>query len=88
MKRLLKVFSLIFLFIVAFFLFSSEARANFAESFAEVLHKMSEEVRSQNSINKESSVLAPNDPQIKISKERTLLGIPISDKIYNLLEKV
>lgn len=40
MKRLLKVFSLIFLFIVAFFLFSSEARANFAESFAEVVDSL------------------------------------------------
>ena len=37
MKRFLKVFSFIVLFVGALFLFSSEARANFAESFAEVV---------------------------------------------------
>ena len=40
MKRFLKVFSLIVLFIGAFFLFSSEARANFAESFSEVVDSL------------------------------------------------
>ena len=40
MKRLIKVFSLIVLFIGAFFLFSSEARANFAESFTEVVDSL------------------------------------------------
>ena len=40
MKRSIKVFSLIVLFIGAFFLFSSEARANFAESFTEVVDSL------------------------------------------------
>ena len=40
MKRFLKVFSLIILFVGAFFLFSSEARANFAESFTEVVDSL------------------------------------------------
>ena len=40
MKRSIKVFSLIVLFIGAFFLFSSEARANFAESFTEVVESL------------------------------------------------
>ncbi|MEL1231516.1 MAG: hypothetical protein VXA26_09400 [Candidatus Neomarinimicrobiota bacterium] len=40
MKRLIKVFSLIVLFIGAFFLFSSEARANFTESFTEVVDSL------------------------------------------------
>ena len=40
MKRFFKVFSLIILFVGAFFLFSSEARANFAESFTEVVDSL------------------------------------------------
>ena len=40
MKRFIKVFSLIVLFVGAFFLFSSEARANFAESFTEVVDSL------------------------------------------------
>jgi len=40
MKRFIKVFSLIILFVGAFFLFSSEARANFAESFTEVVDSL------------------------------------------------
>ena len=40
MKRFIKIFSLVVLFIGAFFLFSSEARANFAESFSEVVDSL------------------------------------------------
>jgi len=40
MKRFLKVFSLIVFLIGAFFVFSSEARANFAESFSEVVDSL------------------------------------------------
>ena len=40
MKRFFKVFSLIILCVGAFFLFSSEARANFAESFTEVVDSL------------------------------------------------
>jgi hypothetical protein len=40
MKRFLKVFSLIVIFIGAFFLLSPEARANFTESFSEVVDSL------------------------------------------------
>ena len=40
MKRFLKLFSLIVFLIGAFFVFSSEARANFAESFSEVVDSL------------------------------------------------
>ena len=54
------------------------------DEFTENLHKMSKEIREQESKNN-NSVLVPNDPQIIESKKRLKNGIPVSQEIYGLL---
>lgn len=55
------------------------------EEFAKNLHKMSTEIREQESKNNKS-VLVPNDPQIIESKKRLKNGIPVTKEIYGLLK--
>jgi hypothetical protein len=61
MKRLIKVFSLIVLFIGAFFLFSSEARANFIGSVGEIIFSL-------RGVEEEAvNVFIPSPPEPEIS---------------------
>tara|TARA_Y100001968_G_C19067954_1_gene576918 strand:- start:33 stop:707 length:675 start_codon:yes stop_codon:yes gene_type:complete len=67
-----------------YILFKTDVNVH-ADHFADTLHTMCQEVRSQMPISNQSRVLAPNDPQIAISEERKRLGIPISREIYELI---
>ena len=53
--------------------------------FEDYLHQMSEEARSQNTINKDQRVMVPNDPQIEFQNKRGKDGIPISKDLYKVI---
>ena len=54
------------------------------DEFSENLHKMSQDIRNQESQNNKS-VLVPNDPQIIESRKRLKNGIPVTPEIFKLL---
>jgi len=59
-----------------------------SEEFMSSLKSMSDEVRDQIPKIYKNSVLMPNDPQIKNAKERLKNGIPVMDKIIDIISEV
>ena len=57
------------------------------EIFLKRLKQMTDEVRNQPS-NVKEGVMLPNDPEIKVSKERLNNGIPIDNKVYEDLKNL
>ena len=70
-----------------YLVFRNDVNIN-SNEFMKSLKKMSDEVRDQIPKSNKCEVLMPNDPQIKNAKERLKNGIPVMDKIIDIISEV